>query len=430
MHAPTATDSPSAPRRILLRSSWQTVNIGDVAHTPGALRALERFAPEAEIGLWPVSIGDREREMLKKHFPHVKVIGGELDDRGHATTEELREAFAYYDFMLHGSGPHAVAGEDLRAWWQKTRKPYGFFGITVDPVAPPTEASLRHLEHMVNSLPNSYMEPAERDLYNNAEFIYCRDSLSKDYLLNQGVTSPLIEFGPDATFTFDLREDEPARQILDEFGFSDREFLCLIPGLKWTPYYELRDLTPDREALRREAIANAYADEDMAALTEVIVGWVRNTGLPVLICPEMVYQVELAQAYWPSSLPDDVAALVHVLPTYWTPAVAATVYSHARAVASIECHSPIMAIVGETPTIHLRQPTDTIKASMYADLGAPEIVIEMDAHAPAQALAELGRIHADFDAAQDRVRAMKRTAESMLRTMSSTAARRSTPTSA
>ena len=32
------------PRRILLRSSWQTVNIGDIAHTPGVLAILETLS--------------------------------------------------------------------------------------------------------------------------------------------------------------------------------------------------------------------------------------------------------------------------------------------------------------------------------------------------------------------------------------------------
>ncbi len=33
--------------RILLRSSWQTVNIGDIAHTPGVLSILRKHLPEA-----------------------------------------------------------------------------------------------------------------------------------------------------------------------------------------------------------------------------------------------------------------------------------------------------------------------------------------------------------------------------------------------
>ncbi|MCA9059583.1 MAG: polysaccharide pyruvyl transferase family protein, partial [Planctomycetaceae bacterium] len=52
------TGSIAAERapRILLRSSWQTVNIGDIAHTPGVLSLLRRHLPEAEITLWPSNI--------------------------------------------------------------------------------------------------------------------------------------------------------------------------------------------------------------------------------------------------------------------------------------------------------------------------------------------------------------------------------------
>jgi hypothetical protein len=52
------------PRRILLRSSWQTVNIGDIAHTPGVLALLERDLPEVEVRLWPSSVGNGVGEML------------------------------------------------------------------------------------------------------------------------------------------------------------------------------------------------------------------------------------------------------------------------------------------------------------------------------------------------------------------------------
>ena len=42
-----------APRRVLLRSSWQTVNIGDIAHTPGMLALLEKHRPADAVTLWP-----------------------------------------------------------------------------------------------------------------------------------------------------------------------------------------------------------------------------------------------------------------------------------------------------------------------------------------------------------------------------------------
>src|SRR5690606_34052784 len=52
------------PPQILLRSSWQSVNIGDIGHTPGALTLLETHFPEAEITLWPGELGHGSRELL------------------------------------------------------------------------------------------------------------------------------------------------------------------------------------------------------------------------------------------------------------------------------------------------------------------------------------------------------------------------------
>ena len=55
--------------RLLLRSSWQTVNIGDVAHTPGVLALLEKYLPEAEVRLWPSSVEDGVAGMLMRRAP-------------------------------------------------------------------------------------------------------------------------------------------------------------------------------------------------------------------------------------------------------------------------------------------------------------------------------------------------------------------------
>jgi len=40
------------PMRILLRSSWQKINIGDIGHTPGVLRLIEQHLPGAEVIVW------------------------------------------------------------------------------------------------------------------------------------------------------------------------------------------------------------------------------------------------------------------------------------------------------------------------------------------------------------------------------------------
>ena len=65
---PLFSAAARAPR-VLVRSAWQSVNIGDIAHTPGALALLERHFPEAELTLWPreLEFGARERGLAGDH---------------------------------------------------------------------------------------------------------------------------------------------------------------------------------------------------------------------------------------------------------------------------------------------------------------------------------------------------------------------------
>src|SRR6187549_3850767 len=101
---------------VVLRSSWQTVNIGDIAHTPGVLHLLEKYLPEVEVRLWPSSVGNGVEEMLMKRFTKLKII---------KSREDILAAFSECDFLLHGSGPGFVAKKDVAKWRDETGKPYG-----------------------------------------------------------------------------------------------------------------------------------------------------------------------------------------------------------------------------------------------------------------------------------------------------------------
>ena len=37
---------------ILLRSSWQAVNIGDIAHTPAMLALIEKYLSNTKVTVW------------------------------------------------------------------------------------------------------------------------------------------------------------------------------------------------------------------------------------------------------------------------------------------------------------------------------------------------------------------------------------------
>ncbi len=42
-------------KNILLRGSWQTKNIGDIAHTPGFLNLAKQFLPDSRV-FWPDAV--------------------------------------------------------------------------------------------------------------------------------------------------------------------------------------------------------------------------------------------------------------------------------------------------------------------------------------------------------------------------------------
>jgi len=81
------------PPQILLRSSWQSVNIGDVGHTPGALDLIGRYFPEAEVTLWPGRLDNGSRELLAGHYPKLKIAEGSVDSANAPNTAALGKAW-------------------------------------------------------------------------------------------------------------------------------------------------------------------------------------------------------------------------------------------------------------------------------------------------------------------------------------------------
>lgn len=364
-------------RTILLRSSWQTVNIGDIGHTPGALALLYRYLPHAEIILWPTKLDNGVKEMLLNNFPQLKIAEGNIDSNGKPTTSALNDAFDKSDFLLHGSGPSIVAPQHLEGWRKYTAKPYGIYGVTIGEVS-----------------------PALKDLINDAAFIFCRDTLSLNYLEEMGVTCPVMEFAPDATFGIHLRNNRKAEQYLVKVGLEPDKFICVIPRLRHTPYWKIKGTEPTKSELETYANAEKYREEDHAKLRDAIVAWVRRTNLKVLACPEMTYEVELAKTELVDPLPLDVKRNVVWRDTYWTPDEAASVYERARVVMSIEMHSPIIAAAMGTPAIHIRQPTDTRKGQMWRDIGLSDWIFEIDDATGSQLAEALFKIHENYPEAK------------------------------
>ena len=344
--APTAGWSTALSRRpqILLRSSWQTINIGDIAHTPGVLALLEKHLPEADVSLWPSNVGNGVRELLQRRFPKVTIVQGEA----------LKKAFSSCDFLLHGSGPSLVAADSIERWVEETGKPYGIYGIT---------------------LPGA--GERELNLLSKARFVFFRDSVSLEFARRKGVTSPVLAFGPDGAFGADVKDDAKALAFLARHDLHEGQFLCCIPRYRNTPEWLIPSKNkPINEV--KQAINEKRKEHDHAPLREAICKVVSETSLKVLICPEDETQVALGKEMLFDKLPEAVKARVVWRPNFWLTDEAISTYVRSAGLFGNEMHSPILCIGHGIPAIVCRWDTQTTKGIMWRDIGLGDWLFDFD----------------------------------------------------
>jgi polysaccharide pyruvyl transferase WcaK-like protein len=333
------------PQRVLLRSSWQTVNIGDIGHTPGMLHLLEQI-PNLETWLWPSKVDNGVEEMLLRRFPKLRIVKG---------AEEVKVAFAECDFLLHGSGPSLVAAKDVARWRKETGKHYGIGGITL-----------------------SAADAATVELLNGADFVFLRDSVSQKFAVEKGVTKPPVAMLPDAAFAVDLQNEEKATAFLRANGLEDGKFLCVIPRLRYTPYWKIRGQAMTAEDERKHARNEEMKEHDHAPLREAIIAVLRETEMKVLVCPEDQSQMEVGKQMLVDPLPPEVKAKVVWREQFWLTDEAVSVYRRSAGLFGNEMHSPIMCIGNGIPAIVCRFAEQTSKGLMWHDLKLDEWLFDLD----------------------------------------------------
>jgi hypothetical protein len=176
------------PKTIVLQSAWDTVNIGDIGHTPGTLRVIEQHLPEVKIVLWAMKLDDRVTAMLKARFPKVEILQGNLFKDGE-NDRKLQEAVKACDFFIRNSG----MGQDITfmQFCQKHGKPYGLFGQSYFPSMVEGKGAEERIA-----------------LLNGASFIYTRETKTLKILQGAGIKAAALQFGPDGCFGIDVRDDE------------------------------------------------------------------------------------------------------------------------------------------------------------------------------------------------------------------------------
>ena len=404
--APLVALQAVEPPHILIREALQFENIGDSGRVPGTIRLLYKHLPDATVTLWPWQLHEREREMLMRAFPTLRIAEGEVDDVGKASTPALAEAWKDADIFITPAR-HAKTFQT----WAKTGRPYGFFGSSFDPVSNrkdrPQGDTLDQLQKVIAALPADHFDGLfkHREVYDGAAFLFARDTLSLQYLKGQKLHTPVLEFGLDGTFGIAVRDEKRAQSWLRRIGVEEGKFICVLPRLRYTPYYRVKNLPRDEGDYEIDAINAQHAARDHAPLRDLITLWVRETGLKVILCPEMTYEIAVAREQLFDPLPADVKPNVIWRDTFWLADEAASVYARAVAVVSAECHSPIIALSQGTPALYVRNPADTVKAQMFRDIGLTDWVFESNQTTGQELWEMLKPLHEDRAAGRAKVQA-------------------------
>ncbi|OYW75998.1 MAG: hypothetical protein B7Z37_10670 [Verrucomicrobia bacterium 12-59-8] len=375
----------SRPKTILLQSAWDTVNIGDIGHTPGTLRVIEEHLPEVKVVLWAMKLDERVTAMLKTRFPKVKIMQGSLTGKGEID-EALRQAITGCDLFIRNSG----MGQDISfmQFCQKVGKPYGLFGQS-------------YFASMVEGKGSE-----ERSaLLNAASFTYTRETKTLNILKTAGIKTPVLEFGPDGCFGIDVSDDVRGLATMKKLGLEERKFITLqlrtntakLPGVDDTRTPKLNPLHPSPEQV-------ADDERRAAKYRELVTMWVKKTGHKVLIAPEVKKEMENNKRLIHDPLPPEIQGHVVNLDYFWNADEAASIFARAHTIVCHEPHSPIIALANGTPIIHTYSEFHSPKCWMFKDIGLGEWLLEMD-ETPANKMAEtLFAIDADYPAAQAKVK--------------------------
>jgi hypothetical protein len=248
-----------------------------------------------------------------------------------------------------------VAEKQVARWRKETGKPYGIYAITFSTAA--SEA---------------------REVINNAKFTYFRDSISLQFAKDSGFTCPVMEFCPDGAFAVNVRNDAAATAFLGAHELEEGKFLCVIPRLRYTPYWKIRGKEMTAEDQHRHERNEAMKEHDNAPLREAIIAVIRQTPMKILVCPEDQSQMQIGKEMLVDPLPADVKPRVVWREKYWLTDEAVSTYVRSAGLFGLEMHSPIMCVGNGIPAIVCRFKEQTSKGIMWRDIGLGDWLFDMD----------------------------------------------------
>lgn len=369
-------------KTVLLQCGWAVKNIGDIGHTPGTLRFLEQYLPDAKVILWAQHTNAQVDAMLMKRFPTLEIVKGPLSKKNGVAQEAIKRS----DFFLRGPG--MGQSTDFMKYCNKIGKPWGL--------------------QAQSYFPDMVTGPGSEDriaLLDSGAFLYCRETKTLQTLKDAGVKAPVMEFAPDGCFGIDVRDDAKALARMKKHGLEEKKFITIqlrthspsSPGVDDRRPQKLNPLHPTPENI---------ADDERRAkkYQELIAMWVKETGNKVVIAPEVYKEMEYNKKFIYDPLPDNLKKYVVNFDEFWNVDEACSFYARAHTVICHEPHTPIMALAFGVPMMHTFSEFHSPKCWMFKDIGLGEWAPEFDSTSAEQMFAILMGIHNDYPGAQSKVK--------------------------
>lgn len=323
-------------------------NIGTTAHAPATLAVLKKHLPdEVKITVWAdAPLAPELAEMMARRFPDVPIVHGSLAP---PSSDALLEAVDSADLFLISSGS-GIAGSVRRSldeFKARTGKPAGAYAIGCTP------GQIPYLDRL--------------------DFVWLRDPVAAE--IAQKSVCPLQGWAPDAVFDFDAVDGKNAERFLKENGLRPGEFICCIPGQRYTPRWKYFGTPANAE---KAAFNEKFEEHDNAPLREIIITAVKEFGLKVLICPEQITEIDLIRPRIYDRLPPDVQRHCVPVDKMWQADTALGVYRASRGVFGVEIHSQVMAVGSGVPGVLLYPPQWGSKGEMWKSIGLSDWFISTD----------------------------------------------------
>lgn len=378
---------------IIIRTSWGDTNIGDQAHTPGLIRLLKEYMPGAEIILWHGKNVPVTEQQVHENYPDVKIMYGKFFDGDKPFEGDVKDAFERATLFMFNSGmamnfglysydwPANMSNLTPFIWCKEHGIPFGIYGQSFDKFAHPS------------------ME-IYRNVLSQAAFVYCRDGESLKFLQENKFRTPVLEFGPDAAFGINIRNEEKGLAYLQQAGLEEKKFLAVVTLTNTPPINAKQDpLNP----ATRTPVQKEQDETRMQKVREMITGWVHKTGYKVLLAPEVDKEMQPAKDWVYDMLPEDVKTKVVWRDKFWNASEAMSIYARAHTIFGMEPHSLIMGLTMGIPIIHAWPPSHGRKCFMFRDIGLGEWLFPVDGSTSQQWINVLMSNYKDYSSAQKKV---------------------------